>query len=214
MIGRNRARGLTRRQLASRAALGTAALAVGIPADRALADAAMPKPPLLGSDKATKRFVCWGTYTCPFTAQLFQMLLGIVRENPGFAAVEWRHFPTHPVDPALHVAALAFEGDNFWKFSFAMMALVLKNGGMYDQLTPAKLIEFAEAAGGSEEILNKAYADDAKWTAVNQDMLAGRLMGVSLTPGLFFNGYFLRPEGIPNDKAAFDQSLRAMLKVG
>lgn len=41
--------------------------------------------------------------------------------------------------------------------------------------------------------------------------MAGNLMGVKMTPGLFHNGYFLTPGGLPTDTAAFDKSLRAMI---
>lgn len=81
-------------------------------------------------------------------------------------------------------------------------------------MTPAKLIEFAKAEGGSEETLNNAYADKAKWTAVKEDLIAGRLLGITRTPGLFYNGYFMTPDGVPLDLAGFDKSLRAMLKTG
>jgi hypothetical protein len=49
---------------------------------------------------------------------------------------------------------------------------------------------------------------------VKEDLIAGRLLGVARTPGLFYNGYFLTPNGIPLDLASFDKSLRAMLQQG
>lgn len=202
---------MSRRAFASALPLALAATTARAQAPQAPAD--LPRPPLFGKPTAPRRFVVWGTYTCPFTAQLFQVLGTIVRDMPERVSIEWRHFPTHAVDPALHVAALGFKDRAFWQFSFAMMDVVLKAGGAYDGLTPDKILEFAKAAGGSEETLKAAYADKKKWEAVQQDLLAGRLMGVTLTPGLFFNGYFLTPEGIPHDKAAFDKSLREMVKA-
>jgi protein-disulfide isomerase len=135
----------------------------------------------------------------------------IVTEMPKRASVEWRHFPTHPPDPALHVAALAFEGQHFFGFGFRVLTDVFKAGGMYDKLTPERLAEFAKAEGGSEQTLKEAYEDKAKWAAVKRDLMAGNLMGVKVTPGLFHNGYFLTPGGMPADTAAFDKSLRAMI---
>jgi len=150
--------------------------------------------------------------TCPFTAQLYGILYNIVRDMPKVASVEWRHFPIHPPDPALHVASLGFEGGHFWGFVFRVLSEVLSRGGIYQGLTPEKLAEFAKAEGGSEEALQAAYADPAKWAAVKEDLLAGHLLGVKATPGLFYNGYFLTPQGLPGDKKAFDASLRAMLQ--
>ncbi|CAN5325715.1 hypothetical protein BH10PSE9_BH10PSE9_21130 [soil metagenome] len=87
-----------------------------------------------------------------------------------------------------------------------------KKAGDYAGLTPTKLAEFAEAEGGSEATLKEAQADSAKWAMVKQDLLAGHLLGITATPGLFYNGYFLTPGGIPLDGKAFDASLRGMLK--
>ena len=175
---------------------------------------ARPKPPILGNVDAPKRFVVWGSCTCPFTAQLYGLLKHVVTDLPDVVSVVWRHFPTHPPDPALHVAALAFEGAQFWDFAFRLLSEVFAHGGSFETLTPDKLNEFAKAEGGSEKTLKAAYADKSKWATVKEDMLAGRLLGVTRTPGLFYNGYFMTPEGIPSDIAKFDASLRAMLKAG
>lgn len=174
----------------------------------------LPKPPLLGAATAPKRFVFWGSYTCPYTAQLFGILNGIVASMPNTVSVEWHHFPTHPPDPALHVAGLGFKGAHFWGFTSRVLGEVLRAFGDYSGLTPQKLAEFAQAEGGSKETLTAAYADKAKWEAVKGDLLAGRLLGVTQTPGLFYNGYFMTPNGVPLDLASFDKSLRAMLQQG
>ncbi|MDE2229565.1 MAG: thioredoxin domain-containing protein [Alphaproteobacteria bacterium] len=171
------------------------------------------KPPLLGNVTAPKRLVVWGSYTCPFTAQLFVMLRSIVADMPQTASVEWRHFPIHKPDPALQVAGLGFEGDHFWGFTFRVLNLVLKAGGMYSGLTRQKLDEFAAAEGGSDETFKAAYADPAKWAAVKEDLLAGRLLGVTRTPGLFYNGYFLTPTGLPANIKGLEMSLRKMLQT-
>ncbi len=200
------------------ASLAGAALSPPAWADPAAAGAkpaaAHFKPPLLGDDNAPKRLVVWGSCTCPFTAQLYGLLQKIVADMPQTASVEWRHFPTHAPDPALHVAALGFAGPHFWGFAFRVLGAIYAANGTFDGLTAEKLAAFAKAEGGSEKTLKAAYADAAKWTAVKEDLLAGRLLGVTRTPGLFFNGYFMTPDGMPLDIAAFDKSLRAMLKAG
>jgi protein-disulfide isomerase len=216
--------GWTRRAILAGGTWGAAAIAGGawsmsrsVPAAKEQPDEPSPGPiqhPILGDDMAPKRLVVWGSYTCPFTAQLYGILYDIVKDMPKVASVEWRHFPVHPPDPALHVAGLGFEGVHFWGFTFKVLAEVLSKGGFYQGLTPEMLSDFAKAEGGSEETLQAAYADPAKWAAVKQDLLAGHLLGVTATPGLFYNGYFLTPQGLPFDKKAFDASLRAMLQHG
>jgi protein-disulfide isomerase len=172
-----------------------------------------PKPaPLLGDKAAPGCMILWGSYTCPFTAQLFEILTAIVADMPSRASLEWHHFPIHPPDPALHVAGLAFTGDHFWGFTKHILAEILSAGGSQAGLTPAKLAEFAQAEGGSAQMLAAAYADETKWSSVREDLMAGNLLGVTRTPALFYKGYFMTPNGIPTDTAAFDKSLRAMLE--
>jgi protein-disulfide isomerase len=195
--------------------LGTVGLAgTAIVGRSEAAPVELPKPPLWGKAEAPKRLVMWGSCTCPFTAQLLLGVLnGIMQSMPETVSLEWHHFPIHPPDPALHVAALSFKGAHFWRFTARVLGHVLGAGGVYAGLTPEKLAEFAKAEGGSEETLAAAYADKAKWDAVKQDLIAGRLLGVTQTPGLFYNGYFLTPNGIPFDRAGFDKALRAMLQA-
>ena len=204
----------TRRNLLIAGAAGLAGAALP---RLAWADAAAPAPirsPLLGDEKAPKRLVVWGSYTCPFTAQLIGGLIGVVKDLPQIVSAEWRHFPTHLPDPALHVAGLAFTAEHFWGFTFRVLGDVYAAGGSYAGLTPAKLAAFAAAEGGSEKTLKDAYADKAKWAAVKEDLLAGRLLGITRTPGLFHNGYFMTPDGMPRDVKGFDKSLREMLQAG
>ncbi|TAL33673.1 MAG: hypothetical protein EPN97_09095 [Alphaproteobacteria bacterium] len=214
---------LTRRNFLVTGAAGLAGVALSCSAWADLAGSAASAdpaatahagPPMLGDEKAAKRLVAWGSLTCPYTATLYGILTGIVTDLSGSVCVEWRHFPTHPPDPALHVAALGFQGQHFWGFVSRVLNEVYAQGGGYDTLTPSLLAEFAKAEGGSGETLKAAYADAAKWTAVKEDMLAGRLLGITRTPGLFYNGYFMTPEGMPLDLAAFDKSLRTMIKTG
>lgn len=168
-------------------------------------------PPLLGEPNAHKRFSLWGSLTCPYTAALVPVLIKIVQDNPGRVALTWRHFPTHPPDPALHVAALSLADTHFWGFIGGVLAIVWADGGSYERLTPDKLAELAQAQGGSQADLTAAYADSHKWKAVKDDFLAGKLMGVLRTPGLFYGGYFLTATGMPSDLAGFDKSLRDMI---
>ena len=182
----------------------------------ASAQAATPKTqhvssPLLGNATAPKRLILWGSLTCPFTAMLVSNLIQIQKDMPKLVSIEWRHFPTHPPDPGLHVAALAFTGPTFWSFISAVLHFVYAADGQYAGLTDAKIVEIAKSLGGTQSLVEAAWANKAKWSVVRSDLIAGRLMGVTKTPGLFYNGYFLTPDGIPVDANGFDRSLRSMV---
>jgi protein-disulfide isomerase len=173
--------------------------------------AGLAPPPLLGKPTAPKRLLLWGSLTCPFTAMLAFGLKQIQHDMPARVAVEWRHFPTHKPDPGLHVAALAFGGQHFWNYALSVLKIVYDANGQFAALTDDKMVELAIANGGTRAGVEAALADQSKWAAVRRDLMAGKLLGVTRTPGLFFNGYFLTPDGIPNDFAAFNTSLRKML---
>lgn len=204
----------TRRQLLGAMASGIALSHIPQLAQAAPVQVVLKPPPVFGNKEAPKRLVVWGSYTCPYTAMLFTVLKPIVNDLKDLVSVEWRHFPTHPPDPALHVAGLSLEDEHFWNFTFHVLGFVYAAGGQYSGLTRAKILELAKIQGGSEASLKAAYGDPAKWAAVKQDLMAGKLLGITRTPGLFHNGYFMTPDGIPRDMNAFDKSLRDMLQKG
>ena len=202
---------VSRRVALGRAAAGATALLAATWPAAILAKPATIHRPLLGSAAAPKRLILWGSLTCPYTAMLVDKLLGIQRDMPKVVAIEWHHFPTHPPDPALHVAALAFKGDQFWRFATTVLGQIYAAGGSYDTLTPARIEQIATSISGSPASVRAALRNQALWIVVRQDLIAGKLMRVSKTPGLFFNGYFLTPDGIPNDLEGFDRELRKMV---
>jgi protein-disulfide isomerase len=170
-------------------------------------------PPLLGEPTARKRFVIWGSLTCPYTAMAVRILLAILKDMPKAVAIEWRHLPIHPADPAFHLAALSAPADKRWLVIADILGIVDKGGGDYSKLTQDALLKIVVKSGGSKEALDAAMNDPAKWALLKSDLIAGGLMGVRLTPGLFIDGYFLTPGGIPTDAAGFEKSLRAMVKA-
>ncbi len=165
-------------------------------------------PHLLGPADAAKHFVLWGSYTCPYTAALFPILLKLQAETPKRVCIEWRHFPLHPPDPALHVAGQGLAGDAFWGFTTQILAFYLKEDRQPDG---KDLLALAQANGETQAWIDKAEADPVLWSAVKRDLIAGQLMGVASTPGLFVDGYFLTPDGMPSDAAGFEKSLRDMI---
>jgi protein-disulfide isomerase len=171
------------------------------------------QPLLLGSPTAPKRFVLWGSLTCPFTAVMVMLLGRMQSDMPAKMAVEWHHFPTHSPDPALHVRALAGEGRHFWPIATEVLKQVYADEGRFSGLTSARMTEIALSNGAKANEVEAAIANPALWDQVKQDFIGGKLMGIRKTPGLFFNGYFLTPDGIPVDLAAFDRELRSMINA-
>ena len=172
-------------------------------------DADAPPLPAYGSDKAPYSFVVWGTFTCPFTRKIMPVLKQIVDESKGKVRLEWRHYPVHEADPSLHVLAQA-DPARFWDFAFAFMQALDEKPDNTDYNAIAKAA--AAKAGIDPAKFTAAEDDPEKWDAMKQDFLAGRLLGVGFTPGIFFDGYFLTPKGPPMDTKAFEASLRTMVQ--
>ena len=169
------------------------------------------RPPLYGSPTAAHRFTVFGSFTCPFTIALMNLLGSIVADSNGTVAIEWRNLPVHDMDPMLQAVALA-DLDKFWPFLATVMSAA-SQGKITADLNWDQVVALGKAAGIAEEKLVAARDKPAYWNAVRQDFLAAKLLGISRTPGLLYDGYYMTPDGIPNDLAAFDASLRKMVGV-
>jgi protein-disulfide isomerase len=143
---------------------------------------------------------------------LIDVLLPLVRDSNGTVNVEWHHFPLHNPDPTLHVVGLA-DRSKFWKFLYTVMLAARQDPQMQLNVSMDRIVQLAGAAEISETQVRRAYDDESNWAAIQDDELAGKLLGMRGTPGLFYSGYFLTSEGVPKDIAAFDASLRQMLNI-
>lgn len=170
------------------------------------------RPPPYGNPDAKHTFVVFGSFTCPFTAQLMLILTQIVRDSHGTVKIEWRNYPAHPADPTLHVVALA-KPDHFWTFMFGVMSVAYPHPMMQVKFPMKDVLEIAKKSGLTAADVHRAYKNPANWELVKQDYLAAKLLGIKRTPGLFYSGYFLTPNGMPHNLKAFDASLRRMVGV-
>jgi protein-disulfide isomerase len=205
--------GLARRDMLGAAAAALTMLSASSRPALAASTEAKHAHPILGDATAPKRLIMWGSLTCPFTAVLTSMLMRMQQDLPTKMAVEWHHFPTHRPDPALHVASMSFDGARYWKFAMEILRRVFVANGEYKGLTETVIKEVAVQAGGTAAQVDAAWKRPELWAFVKQDFIAGKLMGISKTPGLFFNGYFLTPDGIPQDAGSFDRELRKMISA-
>ena len=169
------------------------------------------RPPLYGSPTAAHRFTVFGSFTCPFTIALMQLLGSIVLDSNGTVAIEWRHLPVHDMDPMLQAVALG-DLDRFWPFMVAVMTAA-SNGQVTADLNWDQVVALGKTAGIAEDKLVAARDNPANWNAVREDFLAAKLLGIGRTPGLLYDGYYMTPDGIPNDLAGLDASLRKMVGV-
>ena len=162
--------------------------------------------PVYGAQDAPLTFTIWGSLTCPYTGQLIPILKQVIDESNGKANMEWRHYPAHPPDPALHVYSMA-DPSRFWDFVFATFEMTTKHGANLNTLP----MEIGKTLNIPAEKISKTQANDKLWDAVKQDFLAAKLTGVRITPGLFHDGYFLTPKGMPRDLKEFKKILSGIV---
>lgn len=168
--------------------------------------------PILGAKTASRTFIVWGSMSCPFTNELIPILEGIVADSSGTVKVEWHHFPIHKHDPAIHLAAMA-DPAKFWRVYAAVRAEAQKNDAFGAEAAHAQILAAAKAGGVPAAKVERALKDKELIEAFKQDVLAGKLLGVKMTPAVFYQGYFMTPEGLPLNTLGFDNALRTMLKL-
>lgn len=167
----------------------------------------MARMPAYGPQDAPLTFTVWGSLSCPFTRQLMPILKRIADDYEGMVNIEWRHYPIHPPDPALHVYSMA-DPSRFWDFLFAL----LDKAGTFHRDTGALAVEVGREIKLSAEKIRATQENDQLWYTVKQDFLAAKLTGIRATPGLFHDGYFLTPNGMPQNLKEFEGILRNIVE--
>ena len=163
--------------------------------------------PVYGAQDAPLTFTVWGSLTCPYTRKLMPVLKKVVDESDGKANIVWRHYPVHPPDPSLHVYSMA-EPARFWDLLFVLMD---RAGSFHPDFEPVAL-EAGKQLNIPAAKIRASQKNERLWHLLKQDFLAAKLAGIRLTPGLFHDGYFLTPGGIPQDMNEFESILRNIVK--
>ncbi len=141
--------------------------------------------PAKGPEDAPVTIVEFSNFTCPFCAQLAEVLEQVVDEYEDEVRVEFRHFPLD-TQGAAHAAArgahCADDQGQFWEVHevlFANLGNFTSDGipGLAEQVDGLDIDEF------------ETCLDDSSTRArVDEDVTMGRNMGIQGTPTFFVNG--------------------------
>src|SRR5690348_7052357 len=143
------------------------------------------KDHILGGPDAEVVLVKYGDYECPHCRAAHGVLQQLLPQFGDRIAFTFRHFPLteiHPnAEPAAEAAEHAGAHGKFWEMHNAIYL-------NQDALSPALLIELAQALGLSGQGLRQALANGAYRDKVRSDFMSGVRSGVNGTPSFFING--------------------------
>lgn len=140
-----------------------------------------------GAAKPLVTIVEYSDFQCPFCGTFATALHELVAAYPEDVRVVFRQFPLpfHPrAAPAAHAALAAGRQQHFW----AMHDLIFANrAGLAD----ADLRAHADRLGLDTDAYDRDVADAALAERAEAEMAQGRKLGVSGTPSMFINGFFV-----------------------
>ncbi|WP_437734837.1 thioredoxin domain-containing protein [Sorangium sp. So ce1335] len=192
------------------------------PATPAAVAAAEPEPdpgtavpvtradPWWGDPLAPVTVVVWGDYECPFTSRYMATLEQLKQAyGPERLRVVWKHnpLPFHKNARPAHLAAetvFRLGGtEAFWRFhelSFANQRA----------LTPESIDAWAAEAGVDRAAFRASVERQQHEPKVEQDLAAGKAIGVRGTPASFINGVFISgAQPVDKLRDLIDEQLRA-----
>lgn len=144
--------------------------------------------PARGPEDAPVTIVEFSDYECPYCRRIEPTLAQIVERYPEQVRLVYRHFPIDSIHPraraAAEAATCAHRQDRFWEYH----EILFSNEDYGDEA----LRGYAEQAGLDLEAWETCREDPATKRAVQEDVDAGRAVGVTGTPAFFVNGRPLR----------------------
>ncbi|HEX8252831.1 MAG TPA: thioredoxin domain-containing protein [Thermoanaerobaculia bacterium] len=139
--------------------------------------------PARGGANARVIITEFADFECTFCKEAQQALRELVLAYPDDVRVVYRHYPIAAHQNAVPAAQAGFcagEQKRFWQFHDALFAA--------PRVTPQSIRDAAVAAGVDQDRFDACVASDASRLAVDRDVEAARLAGVTGTPALFING--------------------------
>lgn len=159
-----------------------------IPGKRRPAAYTMDAPAAVkGAAKPLVTIVEYSDFQCPFCGTLASALDELVSAYPKDVRIVFRQFPLgfHPrAEPAARAALAAGRQQRFWAMHDTMFA-------QRSKLADEDLTAYAKELGLDTDRFASDFADEALAARVAAEMEQGRKLGVSGTPSMFINGFFV-----------------------
>ena len=147
--------------------------------------------PYLGGADAKITIIEFADYQCPFCAKVGETLKDLLANRGDTIKVVFRDFPlpSHKnATMAAEAAECADEQGKFWAYN----ELLFDN---QQSLSIENLKNYAKSLGLNTEKFNRCLASGIQRSEVAKDIADAKQAGITSTPSLFINGYYL--SGIP-----------------
>ena len=148
--------------------------------------------PSIGREDAPITIVAFSDYQCPFCSNGFETLKELLDKKRDMVRVIVRDFPlpSHKdARMAAEAAECAEDQGKFWEYA----DLLFTN---QQSLHHEKLSEYAEHIGLDREQFSECLYSGRQRQEVEQDITDAKMAGISSTPSLVINGYYIA--GIPS----------------
>lgn len=148
--------------------------------------------PSIGREDAPITIITFADYQCPFCSRGTQTLKELVAKRGDNIRVVLRDFPlpSHKdAKMAAEAAECADEQGKFWEYSDIMFS-------NQQSLTSENLQEYATRIGLNSEQFGACLNSGKQRQEVNKDIADAKMAGISSTPSLLINGYYIA--GIPS----------------
>lgn len=147
--------------------------------------------PYLGGEDAKITIIEFADYQCPFCTKVGSTLKDLLANKGDTIKVVFRDFPlpSHKnATMAAEAAECADEQGKFWAYN----ELLFNN---QQSLSIDNLKDYAKGIGLNTEKFNRCLDSGIQRSEVEKDIADGKRAGITSTPSLFINGYYL--SGMP-----------------
>jgi protein-disulfide isomerase len=174
----------------------------------------------VGDPNAPVKIDVWEDFQCPACARYSESVEKQIIEayvKTGKVYYTFHHFPflddnsaTKESDQAASASMCAGEQGKFWEYHDVIY--LNWNGENQSAYNDRRLIAFAEALSLDMNAFNACFDEKRYMTQIEQDMEAGRTLGVTGTPSVFVNGLQIMPGYIPTFEAVAEAVEAALQK--
>ncbi len=160
--------------------------------------------PAIGPATAPVTLVVFSDFQCPKCKKLHDQLDAFEKEYAGKVRVVARNYPLEQhvmARKAAEAAEAAFEQGKYWEYANLLFA-------NQEELTPAKLKEFATQLGLDRSKFDSALDSGRFASLIDKDLDEGTKVGVSGTPAVYINGRAVADDSPAGLKAAVEAALK------
>ena len=149
-----------------------------------------------GPDNAPITFLVYVDFQCPYSKDLYSVLLQLEERRPDEIRIVFRHFPLLPLHDKASLAGQAVEAAGSQGHFWEMVQLLFEHQSQWETLPPADFPKWLQSQLQDTELdqghIIGALAEARYKTKMEQDFYSAISAGLAATPTLFLNDKILK----------------------